>query len=154
MAGTTGLGTSSRCETPYVTDSTLLQKRQKRPFRRSQVHGGYTGPQDGDGGSGAPDPETLFEIELSDHYDFAPSREFKSDCKARISMTKMRTNPVSNSRDVSVAGGLVDAVIQIGQQRARIVKSMIEALVRGDDAEAHPNSPLRRKAMNQEHSCE
>jgi len=34
-------------------------------------------------------------------------------------------------REVSVAGGLVDAVIEIGQQRARIVEAMKEALFEG-----------------------
>jgi hypothetical protein len=37
---------------------------------------------------------------------------------------------------LSVDGGVLDAVIEIGQQREKILVAMREALVRGDDDEA------------------
>jgi hypothetical protein len=51
-------------------------------------------------------------------------------------MTKMGKNEVSKSGGFSVAGGLIDTVIEIGQERARIMEAMRAALLRGDDAEA------------------
>ena len=82
-------------------------------------------------------------------------------------MTKTGKSAVSKSGGVSVAGGLVDTVIEIGQQRARIMEAMRAALLRGDYAEAlerareltgvpskQSTTPLKKKAMNQEHSCE
>jgi hypothetical protein len=37
---------------------------------------------------------------------------------------------------LSIDGGVLDAVIEIGQQREKILVAMREALVRGDDDEA------------------
>jgi hypothetical protein len=42
----------------------------------------------------------------------------------------------SNSAFPSANGGVVDVLIEIGQERARILQVMKEALVRGDEAEA------------------
>jgi hypothetical protein len=42
----------------------------------------------------------------------------------------------SNAAFPSANGGVVDVLIEIGQERARILAAMKEALVRGDDAEA------------------
>jgi hypothetical protein len=41
-----------------------------------------------------------------------------------------------NADKTARSHGVLDAVIEIGQQRARIVEAMKEALLRGDDAEA------------------
>jgi hypothetical protein len=51
-------------------------------------------------------------------------------------MTRTGKSAVSKSREVSVAGGLVDTIIEMGQQRARILEAMKAALLRGVDAEA------------------
>jgi len=82
-------------------------------------------------------------------------------------MTKTGKSAVSKSGEVSVAGGLVDTIIELGQQRARIMEAMRAALLRGDDAEALERAreltgvaskqstiPFKKKAINQEHSCE
>lgn len=42
----------------------------------------------------------------------------------------------SNPAVPSANGGLVDVLIEIGQERARILEAMKETLVRGDEAEA------------------
>ena len=75
-------------------------------------------------------------------------------------MTKTVKSETFKSDGVSVAGGLIDTVIEIGQERARIMEAMRAALLRGDDAEALERAreltglPLKKKATNQEHSCE
>jgi hypothetical protein len=78
----------------------------------------------------------------------------------RISMTKTGKSEVSKSGGVSVAGGLIDTVIEISQERARIMEATRAALLRGDGAEALERAreltgvPLKKKATNQGHSCE
>jgi hypothetical protein len=42
----------------------------------------------------------------------------------------------SNAAFPSTNAGVVDVLIEIGQERARILEAMKEALVRGDDSEA------------------
>lgn len=50
----------------------------------------------------------------------------------------MQAEPTINPADkeASASGGLVDVLIEIGQQPARILEAMKEALLCGDDAEA------------------
>ena len=53
-------------------------------------------------------------------------------------VTAVQADPTINPADqeASASGGLVDVLIEIGQERARILDAMKEALVRGDDAKA------------------
>ena len=82
-------------------------------------------------------------------------------------MTKTGKGAVVKPEQANVEGGLVDTVIELGQQRARIMEAMRAALLRGDDAEALERAreltgvpskqstiPFKKKAINQEHSCE
>ena len=50
----------------------------------------------------------------------------------------MQADPTINAaaKDASASGGLVDVIIQIGRERQRIVESLRDALLRGDDADA------------------
>jgi hypothetical protein len=69
-------------------------------------------------------------------------------------------NTTETKRREAGPGGLVDVLVELGQQRARIMEAMRAALLRGDDAEALERAreltgvPLKKKATNQEHSCE
>ena len=47
LAVRVGFGTSPLLENTQVIDSTKRQNRQSCHFRRSEVHGGYTGPKFG-----------------------------------------------------------------------------------------------------------
>jgi hypothetical protein len=49
-----------------------------------------------------------------------------------ITNSRRKSNPAVPSAN----GGVVDVLIEIGQQRARILEATKEALMRGDDAEA------------------
>jgi hypothetical protein len=58
----------------------------------------------------------------------------QADSNLSISRKKSSTQvPISR---VSVNDGVIDAVIEIGRQRAEILEAMKEALVRGDEVEA------------------
>ena len=111
MAVRVGFGISPRIQNTQVIDSSNAQKRQNRPFRRSEVHGGYTATVQADG------------VDTHQHPQDGPSspRAKRASAYIRVSTTSKSKHGGALDQDPAVQEKpLIDLIAQRGWQLHRI----------------------------------